>query len=1196
MLRIYETKLKPHLKKILLGFILFFSLFTLIGFFILPPLLKSILTNELSKALHRPVTIYQIKVNPYILSIRAKGLEVKEQSGKETFVSCDEIYLDIQSLSLFKRALILREVQLKHPYLKIIRHQDSSFNFSDLIEKKEPSSPVEKESKPLRFSLNNIVLENGSIDFLDSPKNMNHTVRDLNISIPFLSNIPYLVETFVQPKVSGKINDTPYQFEGKTKPFHDSLETFLDVQIHNLNVPHYLSYMPIKMNFKLLSATLDVQAKISFIQSKDKKPSLLIDGYLSLKETAINDLSNRPLLRLPQLDMVIAPTEPLLMKIHLSKISIQSPEFEIRVDQKGTLNLQSLIPEEREKKSTPRKKEESLTYSLNIDHIGVKGGKISFFDFSKSKPFKTILHPLELEIDHFSNEKDKKSGFTLLLKTEAKESLKMAGEFSIDPLMSEGRLEVKPIFLKKYAPYYQDQILFRIEEGQIDLSTRYKYVKGEKKPAILLSGISLLLNDLWFKREGESEDFLKIPSLSIKETSLDLVKKEVLIGNFSTTKGKISVRRLKNGDIDLLKLVPSPPQEGPLKAGNPEDKMGEPKKPWTISLKQMSIDQYTIHLEDQTPPDPVTIGVQNLILKGENLSTAKKQKGKINLSLLLNQKGTISATGAIGIDPLVADLKVDLNGIEIAPLQSYFTDRVKISVTNGSISTSGNLLLDTENKNELNMKFQGEASLNHFSSIDKLNGEDFLKWESLSVDRFYIEIPSFLIDVKGVSLTNFYARAYVNPDGIVNLQDILKPEVAKEETSPPKPSQESNGTKKEGSRNIKIDLITLQGGKIDFSDRSVNPEFSTTLSEMEGKISGLSSEENTSAEVEIRANLNQYAPLEITGKINPLKEDLYVDLAARIKDLDLSPATPYSGKYVGYTIEKGKLSFDLKYLIVKRKLDSQNNIFIDQFTFGEKVESPQATNLPVKLAVALLKDRKGEIKLDLPVTGSLDDPKFNVWKVIIKILVNLISKAATSPFSLLGAMFGGGEELSYVEFEEGRSLLTETNIKKLEVISKALQERPSLKMDIEGHFDIGKDSESLKKLFFKRKVKAQKLKEMIKKGQPAASLDDVNIESNEYERYLKMAYKEEKFQKPKNILGIPKDIPPPEMENLMLSHIEIKEGDLRTLANQRAMTVKEAILRSGQVEAERVFIIEPKSLSPEKKEKIKDSRVEFKLK
>jgi hypothetical protein len=244
-----------------------------------------------------------------------------------------------------------------------------------------------------------------------------------------------------------------------------------------------------------------------------------------------------------------------------------------------------------------------------------------------------------------------------------------------------------------------------------------------------------------------------------------------------------------------------------------------------------------------------------------------------------------------------------------------------------------------------------------------------------------------------------------------------------------------------------------------------------------------------------------------------------------------------------------------------------------------------------------LKDRKGEIKLDLPVTGSLNDPKFSVWGIIVHILVNLIAKAATSPFALLGAVFGGGgEELSYIEFDYGSTVITEPNMKKLDTVSKALQDRPALKLDIEGHVDMENDREGLKQLLFNRKIKAQKLNEMVKKGQPAVPVDEVKIEPTEYEKYLKMAYKAEKFPKPKNFIGMAKDIPVPEMEKLMLTHTEVKEGDLRALASQRAMKVEDVILKSGKVEPERVFILEPKSLAPEKKEKMKASRVDFKLK
>jgi uncharacterized protein involved in outer membrane biogenesis len=1193
-----------RLKKLLIVLVIFFACFTLVGFFVFPPILKSILTQKLSESLHRQVTINQIKINPYTLSITARGFTIKDKGSSETFLSFDEIFLNLQSLSALKMALLLKEVRLTKPFIKITRHQDMSYNFSDLIDKKESKPPEKEKSKPLRFSLNNIKIENGSIDFWDEPKQTKHTVRELNIALPFLSNIPYLVETDVQPLFSAKINDTPYKLQGKTKPFADSLETSFDINITNLDIPYYLAYAPMKMNFKIVSAYLDTQAKISFIQAKDKKPSLTLAGNVSLKKIAVDDGKNKPLMRLPLFDISIAPSEPISKIIHLSKVSIQSPELEIRRDEKGTLNVSSLLPEKKETKPTPEKVEDSALLSLDIDEIQMVGGKISFSDLSRTKPFKTILYPIELKVDHFSNAKEKKATYALSLNTEAKENIKLNGEFSIEPLWTQGALEVKSVTLKKYSPYYQDNILFTIEDGLLDLSTRYKYAKGEKEPEVSLSGMSISLNAVRLKKTDENEDFLKIPNFSIKETELDLTKKELKVGGFSTQKGELLIKRLKSGDLNVLKLTSSPPiSEEP--SGEGKNKALE--KPWGVSLKNLSVDNYTIRVEDQTPSEPVTIAAENLKLRAESISTAKNSKGKLSLSLLLNRKGTISTTGTVSIDPVSANLRMDLKDIDIGPLQSYFTDKIKITVTGGTISTAGTFSLGATDKNELKADYRGDASLSNFSSIDKLNSEDFLKWESLSFSDLNVGHNPLSVDIKGISLTNFYSRVIMNAGGTLNLQEIIEKGESKKETpqSPvtqgktPPPTQKKatpSQKEKEPAKNIKIGTVTLQGGTIDFSDRSVKPDYSAKLTEIGGRISGLSSEETTSADVDLRGKLDDYAPLEITGKINPLKEDLYVDIKARFKDMELSPTTPYAGKYVGYTVEKGKLSFDLKYLIVKKKLESQNSISLDQFTLGEKVESPHATKLPVKLAIALLKDRKGEIKLDIPVTGTLDDPKFSVWGIIFKILLNLIAKAATSPFALLGAVFGGGEELSYVEFDYGGTALTEPNLKKVDTLIKALHDRPSLKLDIEGHVDIEKDKEELRQYLFNKKLKAQKLTEMVKKGQPAVPVDEIKIEKQEYEKYLKMAYKVEKFPKPRNILGIAKDLPVPEMEKLMLTHIEITDADLRSLASQRSMKVKDTILKSGQVEPERIFILEAKSLAPEKKEKLKDSRVDFKLK
>ncbi|HSB03549.1 MAG TPA: DUF748 domain-containing protein, partial [Thermodesulfobacteriota bacterium] len=764
------------------------------------------------------------------------------------------------------------------------------------------------------------------------------------------------------------------------------------------------------------------------------------------------------------------------------------------------------------------------------------------------------------------------------------------------------------LILNKYAPYYQDSVLFNIEQGDLDLLTNYQYSKREKDTVTRLSALSLALKTIRLKKKNEPGDFLNIPLLTIQNTAMDLVQKELSIGSLSTQGGALLVQKLKDGKLNLQSLFPEPAksdkkseEEKPV-----QEKATTVEKPWVVKLGKVTVDDYRIKHEDQGPAEPVTLTIDDLRLRADNLSTAESQKGNAALSLRLNQKGMVSVEGPVGISPLSANLKTALKEIELKPFEPYFAEKVKIAIASGALSTTGTLTVGTSDNKELKTSYDGEILLSNFASIDKQNAEDFLKMETLSLSNLHYDSNPLAVDIKDISLSNYYARILMNQKGTLNLQEILVKEEAskepaaknKESSSPSTEKKTAEPPKENGAaRNIKIGTITLQAGKIDFTDQSVDPEYSAKLTEMGGRISELSSEESSTGDLELRAKLNDYAPLEITGKINPLKKDLYVDLKVRFKDIDLSPMTPYSGKYAGYTIQKGKLSLDLTYLIDKRKLDSKNVIFLDQFTFGDRVESPQATKLPVKLAIALLKNRNGEIKLDLPVSGSLDDPKFSVWGVILKIILNLIAKAATSPFALLGAIVGGGgEELSYIEFDYGLAAITGPNLKKIDTLAKALSDRPGLKLDLEGHVDLERDREGLKQFLFQRKLKAQKLKEMLKKGEPAVPVDEVKIEQKEYEKYLKMAYKEEKFPKPKNILGMAKDIPAPEMEKLMLTYIEVKESDLRSLATERAMKVKDAVIKSGKIEAERIFTLEPKSLAPEKKEKLKDSRVELKLK
>jgi flagellar motor protein MotB len=605
----------------------------------------------------------------------------------------------------------------------------------------------------------------------------------------------------------------------------------------------------------------------------------------------------------------------------------------------------------------------------------------------------------------------------------------------------------------------------------------------------------------------------------------------------------------------------------------------------------------------------VELAFDRIRIRAEDLSTGKDRKGRISFSTGYDREGSVSLAGTVSLDPLSIAGKLSAKNLPIGRLQPYYARRVKILLTGGTVSANGNVSAEARKGEPLRAGFAGELSVNDFSSLDKAREEEFLGFESLHLGGVEAGYNPTRVAIREVSLSDFYSRLIVNPDGTLNVQGIVAAEGAATDNATAKPAPAASppaggapdggapdGAAKAARVPIRIDALTLQGGTIQFSDQYIRPNYSARLVEIGGRVTDLSSEEATLADVELRGKLGVGAPLEIRGKINPLAEDLFLDIRTEFRDMDLSPLSPYSGRYAGYRIQKGKLSLNLQYHIEKKKLDAQNKVFIDQFTFGEAVDSPDATKLPVHLAVSLLKDRKGEIHLDLPVTGQIDDPKFSVWGIVWQIVKNLLVKAATSPFALLGAIFGGsGEELSYLEFEPGSPAIPEAAAGKVGNLAKVLTDRPALKIEIEGHVDVERDREALRQTLFRRKVAARKVEDLSRAGKSAPPIDNVRVEAAEYPKYLTQAYKKEKFPKPRNFLGMAKDLPVPEMEKLMLTNIRVTDDDLHQLAMERASQVRDRLTGNGKVEPERVFLVEPRSLPPERKEKLKDSRVDFRI-
>lgn len=969
---------------VIIGLVLV-GLYAIAGFFILPPYAKRVAQETLSSRLGRTVTIGSVSLNPFTLVAVVRGFEIKEQDGRTAFLSFGGLTVDLQLASIIRKGPVIREVRLEKPHVNLVRLSGDAYNFSDIIDrlKSGETGTSPKPGKAQLFSVNNIQIADGDIEFDDRPGKTIHRITQINLAIPFISNLPSYIESFVQPSFSALVNGTPVSVRGNSKVFSDSLETSLDVELKDLNIPYYLAYAPPLLRVTVPSGLLDISLTATYRQYADRAPLLSLKG-----ETRVRDV----------------------------------------------------------------------------------------------------------------------------------------------------RVAVR----------------------------------------------------------GFPGDFVRIPLLNVRDLSFDMEKKRIEIGSLTTKKGLVAVSRAADGRINVASIAAGPRAEAQPEAASPPSDAA----PWTVQLNVLDIEDYAVKVSDLSLAEPFQLAVDKIGCKVDNLSTAENAKAEIAMSLRVGRKGAVSADGGLSVNPPGADLAVRIKDLALKPIQPFLAERVKVILASGALNVNGKVGALRADDGKLTTSFTGMLSVNGFSLLDAAGEEDLAAWDSLTFDGMDIRSEPLFVHIREITLSNFSANIIVNPDRTINLGQLVSAPAATPEPAgtAEKNADESSDKSQTGPGSIRIDTITLRGGSVAFEDNSITPRFNADLSDINGHVSGVSSEASTPGDVVVKGLYSGSAPLEITGKVYPFRENLFVDLHADFKDMDLPPLSPYSGRYAGYTIEKGKLSFRLDYRIRKNTLDAMNSVFLDQFSFGERVESPDATKLPVRLAVALLKDYKGQINLDIPVSGELNDPKFSVGGVVLKVIVNLLVKAATSPFALIGALVGGGEQLDYVEFDPGSAVLNEGNKKKLDLLVKALSERPALSMDIVGYVDPDKDREGLRQALLLRKVKAQKLKELEETGHELTDLEAVNVTPEEYPRFLKQAYKKEKFPKPRNFIGMAKDLPVPEMESLMLANLKVGDDDLKELADRRVRAVRDYLLRSQKLDPGRIFLVEAKTLSREKKEGAKDSRVDFKLK
>ncbi len=735
---------------------------------------------------------------------------------------------------------------------------------------------------------------------------------------------------------------------------------------------------------------------------------------------------------------------------------------------------------------------------------------------------------------------------------------------------------------------------------------------------------ALRLNDVSVGDTRIGKDWLQVPKLAANGISLDLAQRRLTIADVTSVQGALTLRRRRDGSLELPVLArpaaertaaaspaltavgdsivtPVATDSAPKTAERPPAATGV----WAMTLKKFSLTGYSVSLADATVTPAAAHRLTIVDLQGGNLTTEKGARGTLSAQLGINKNGSLVVASTLSIDPPAASAEVDARGLDLAALRPYIAQIANVDLSSGTAALKGAATVRQQGEG-LRVTYAGAAEIANLASTDKKNNEDLLKWGSLKLADIKLDSAPdspFSLSIAAVALDRLYSRLVINPDGKFNLQELRT-------GANPAGSTSTKGTAAVSpaapgatpARNVRIDKITFINGRLNFSDHFVKPNYSADLTEFEGTVSGLSSVADSHAVIALKGRYDPTAPVTIDGTINPLRGDLFLDIKANGRDIELPAFTAYSQKYAGYGITQGKLTLDVSYRVEAGKLEAQNNILLSQLTFGDHVDSPEATTLPVLFVVSLLKNSRGEIELSLPVSGSLDDPQFSIAALVGNVIRNLLTKAVTAPFALLGAAFGGagtgtgGEELAYVEFDYGVANLTPAAEAKLRTLTQALQGRPGLKLELAGRVDPLLDVDALKKAALERKVKSAKRDEMAGGGKALPEVDSITIDAAEYPKYLKIAYAREKFAAPLSPAGPTKDLPLPEMEAQLRNYTAIGEDDLRGLAQQRAERAKTFLLGKGKLLPERLIITAAESMVPAKPaSQAKASRVDFTL-
>ena len=874
-----------------------------------------------------------------------------------------------------------------------------------------------------------------------------------------------------------------------------------------------------------------------------------------------------------------------------SNIEIDAPAMNAIVAHDGSLNLLQLRP-----KSSPEKPHQTNgpLPGVRIGSFKVSKGVVAYEDRSRPSEFAARLEPIDFELVNFTTGVEG-GRFTFTGTSKLGERVEWRGHLSVQPIESDGDFDIGGLRARTIWQYLEDRLNFEINSGSIDVSAAYKFsLKDDVELQATVPTVAL--NDLGVRLKGSDMDWIAVPSLLLSGTTLDLAKRQARADSLSLTGVKLLTWLEPDGSFNWLKLVQDPmPAPAPAPAAAPAPAPAPAAAaipatpaaavaPWNIDLGEFALREASISAEDRSTSPAAAVLLAPLTLTIEGASSDLTKPVTVAVDTRVNNAGSFGLSGEVTPQPLAANMTLKMDGIDLKAAQPYIGQHTSMTLLGGRLSGSAAVRYGAKKPA---LQVTGNVSVAALHTVDNALHQDFINWDRLDATGVDFQRDPDRLDIRQIAANKLYARVTIEPDTSLNVTRVLTAPGAKPAaTATAAPAAAAAGpVAASASANapmpMSIKKIVLHAGQARFADLSVQPNFATGIQSIEGTVLGLSSKTNSRAVVDIHGAVDAFSPVSITGEVNVLSAALYTDLALSFRNMELSTFNPYSGKFAGYNITKGKLTTELHYKVTGRKLDAQHHITVDQLEFGDKTASKDAVSLPVKLAVALLKDRNGVIDLDLPVSGTLDDPTFRLGPIIWKVFVNILEKAVTAPFALLGSLFGGGADLQFIDFQPGIAELDPAAADKVRAMVKALNGRPQLKIEVPIAPPSELDRPALIEATFAAQLREAQTDRAARKKSTVVETDYERLDPAAKSELLAQLYEKNfggqpKFPQSVTSLKEKSELAAAKSDFLsqaLRAHITVADTDLTALGQQRAAAVQRALLTDTQIDPERVFLV-----------------------